>query len=121
MKPEDQMRDALQAIETVLSDAYHRHFAECCGRRSEQGCCGDFIEQWTPEDHKILDTLSPIQRQLSQTLAHRDAQPAVAVNEALYQALRHLHHNAKKSGANMGLALDVAEDALKQAEKGGAA
>lgn len=45
------------------------------------------------------------------------APPAAAINEQLYQALRHLYHNAKKSGAEMGLALDVAEDALKQAEK----
>ena len=30
----------------------------------------------------------------------------------LREALRHLHHNARKSGANMGLALDVAKDAL---------
>lgn len=67
--PHEQMREALQVIETVMNDAYHRHFAECCGRGREQGCCGDFIEQWTPEDHKILDTLSPIQRQLSQALA----------------------------------------------------
>lgn len=43
--------------------------------------------------------------------------PAAAINEQLYQALRHLYHNAKKSGAEMGLALDVAEDALKQADK----
>ncbi len=74
MNQNDQMREALQAIETVLADAYHRHFAECCGRGQGE-CCGDFIEQWTPEDHKILDTLSPIQRQLSQTLSHVNETP----------------------------------------------
>lgn len=61
------LTEALQAVETVLADAYHRHFAECCGR-GQGGCCGDFIEQWTPEDHKILDTLSPIQRKLQAAL-----------------------------------------------------
>lgn len=33
--------------------------------------------------------------------------------EQLHAALRHLHHNAKASGAEMGLALDVAEEALE--------
>ena len=49
------------------------------------------------------------------------AQPAVAVNEQLYKALRHLYYNAKNSGAEMGVALDVAEDAIAAAEaaKGG--
>lgn len=70
MNQNDQMREALQAIETVLDDSYHRHFAECCDRRNENGCCCDFIEQWTPEDQKIIETLAPIQRQLSQALNH---------------------------------------------------
>jgi methyl-accepting chemotaxis protein len=34
--------------------------------------------------------------------------------EAMGEALKHLTHNAKVSGANMGLGLDVAKDALKQ-------
>lgn len=33
-------------------------------------------------------------------------------NENLRNALRHLYHNAKKSGADMGLALEIAEEAL---------
>lgn len=74
----NQIREALDAIESVLADAYHRHFAECCGRGNENGCCGDFIEQWTPEDHKILDTLSPIQRSLQRALA---AEPAEHVHK----------------------------------------
>lgn len=73
MNQHDQMlREAFEAIETVLEDAYHRRFAECCGRGQNE-CCGDFIEQWTPEDHKILDTLSPIQRQLSKALTAKPA------------------------------------------------
>lgn len=40
--------------------------------------------------------------------------------EELLAALEHLHHNAKASGAEMGLALDVAEEAIAKA-KGGAA
>lgn len=79
MNQTEQMREALQAIEAVLEDAYHRHFAECCGR-GQGWCCGDFIEQWTPEDHKILDTLSPIQRKLSQALAAEPA-PLVRLTE----------------------------------------
>lgn len=72
----EQMREALQAIETVMEDAYHRRFAECCGNGHGE-CCGDFIEQWTPEDNKIMETLAPIQRQLSQALASEgQAEPA---------------------------------------------
>lgn len=40
--------------------------------------------------------------------------------DELLAALEHLHHNAKASGAEMGLALDVAEEAIAKA-KGGAA
>lgn len=36
-----------------------------------------------------------------------------ATVERLRGALKHLHHNAKASGAEMGLALDVASDALE--------
>jgi len=39
-----------------------------------------------------------------------------AVNQELVEALKHLLHNAKASGAEMGLALDVAEAALKKLE-----
>jgi hypothetical protein len=35
--------------------------------------------------------------------------------KVLRDALRHLAHNARKSGADMGLALDVAQDALQGA------
>lgn len=35
----------------------------------------------------------------------------------LFIALRHLNHNAIKSGAEMGLALNVAKDAIAKAEK----
>ena len=36
-----------------------------------------------------------------------------ATVEQLRDALKHLHHNAKASGAEMGLALDVAEESLE--------
>ena len=38
-----------------------------------------------------------------------------ALNQELLDALLHLHHNAKHSGADMGLAFDVAEAAIKKA------
>ncbi len=44
----------------------------------------------------------------------------IAAAPELLAALEHLHHNAKASGAEMGLALDVAESAIAKA-KGGAA
>ena len=58
---------ALEAIETVLNDAYDRRFQECCGRAGHE-CCGDAIEAWTPEDSRIMEVLSPVQRQLSDQL-----------------------------------------------------
>ena len=74
-----QLRDAAQqalgALETVLSDAYHRSFQECCGRIGF-GCCGNPNEAWTPEDNKIMDLLSPAQRQLSDALRAALAEPA---------------------------------------------
>lgn len=44
----------------------------------------------------------------------------VEINNELLAALVHLHHNARASGVEMGLALDVAEEAIAKA-KGGAA
>jgi hypothetical protein len=41
-----------------------------------------------------------------------------ALNAKLLEALRHLHHNAKASGANMGLALDVSAAAIAAATGG---
>ena len=40
----------------------------------------------------------------------------VAMNKELLAALEHLHYNAKSSGAEMGLALDVAEEAIHKAK-----
>lgn len=53
------------------------------------------------------------------TLAQAFVQMTLQRDELL-QALIHLHHNAKASGAEMGLALDVAKDAIAKV-KGGAA
>ena len=39
------------------------------------------------------------------------------LNQELVETLKHLLHNAKASGAEMGLALDVAEAALKNFEE----
>lgn len=39
-------------------------------------------------------------------------------NQQLVDALMHLRHNAKRSGADMGLALDVADEAIKKAVLG---
>jgi len=68
----DQLREAaqaaLEAVETVLNDAYHRRFPECCGRPQGYECCGDWNEARTPDDNRIMDLLSPVQRQLSETL-----------------------------------------------------
>ena len=36
-------------------------------------------------------------------------------NRELVDALMHLRHNAKRSGADMGLALDVADEIIKKA------
>lgn len=39
-------------------------------------------------------------------------------NRDLLDALMHLRHNAKRSGADMGLALDVVDEAIKKAVLG---
>lgn len=48
--------------------------------------------------------------------AFKELKQLRSLNEELREALLHLYHNAKHSGANMGLALDVAEAAIKKAE-----
>lgn len=64
----------------------------------------------TSEDYatRPLQKLQFIQRQNNELSA---------TVEQLRDALRHLHHNAKASGAEMGLALDVAEEALESTPK----
>ena len=74
-KLRDAAQQALGALETVLYDAYHRRFPECCGRPGIE-CCGNPNEAWTPEDNKIMDLLSPAQRQLSDALRAALAEPA---------------------------------------------
>lgn len=43
----------------------------------------------------------------------------IAAAPEMYEALRHLAHNARASGAEMGLALVVAYDVLNKIEGGG--
>ena len=40
----------------------------------------------------------------------------IAAAPELLEALKHLAHNAKASGANMGLALDVAQEVIRKVE-----
>lgn len=47
--------------------------------------------------------------------AFKELKQLRSLNQELLEALVHLHHNAKRSGADMGLALDVAEDAIQKA------
>lgn len=50
--------------------------------------------------------------------AEADAVAEMAKQRAeLLEALKHLRHNARASGAEMGLALDVADEAIYNAEK----
>lgn len=42
----------------------------------------------------------------------------IAAAPKLLMALRHLEHNARKSGADMGMALDVAREAIAEATGG---
>lgn len=54
---------------------------------------------------------------LSAEDAEENAQ-LIALLPEMYEALRHLAHNARASGAEMGLALDVAYDLLHKMDGG---
>ena len=68
------LREALQAqvvaMREVLEAAYHRHFAECCGRPWDE-CCGSPIEAWSADDLHILNTLGPAEKQARAALAQQ--------------------------------------------------
>lgn len=69
------------------------------------------LRQYIDRGRQAADLIEQQQQQIVQ-LEQRNNELSVMV-ESLYNALKHLHHNAKASGAEMGLALDVAEEALE--------
>ena len=60
---------ALEAVQDALEDAYGNAMPVCCGRGNGIECCGNPAPDWSPEDQRIMDVLSPIQRELSAMLS----------------------------------------------------
>lgn len=59
---------ALEAVQDALEDAYGNAMPVCCGRGNGIECCGNPAPDWSPEDQRVMDVLSPIQRELSAML-----------------------------------------------------
>lgn len=78
------------------------------GRGVETGIIAPALQTPLANAYNKLVESSKLIEQLQQ----RNNELAATV-EQLRDALRHLHHNAKASGCEMGLALDVAEEALE--------
>lgn len=75
--PVERIQIALEAVQDAMVDAYSNAYQECCGRGQGQ-CCGDPDVAWSAEDQRIMDALSPAQRELSALLA---AAPECAAQE----------------------------------------
>lgn len=74
MVPVERIQIALEAVQNAMLDAYSNAYQECCGRGQGQ-CCGDPDAAWSAEDQRIMDALSPAQRELSGLLAAAPAAP----------------------------------------------
>lgn len=72
--PVERIQIALEAVQNATLDAYSNAYQECCGRGQGQ-CCGDPDPAWSAEDQRIMDALSPAQRELSALLAAAPAAP----------------------------------------------
>lgn len=66
--PVERIQIALESIQDAMSDAYNNGYQECCGRGQVE-CCGNPDVSWSVEDQRIMDALSPAQRELSALLA----------------------------------------------------
>lgn len=64
-----QLESALDSVRSTMESAYHRHFPECCGSYSPDGCCGNPREAWSKEDHETMGALGPAEKALSAMLA----------------------------------------------------
>jgi hypothetical protein len=111
--PVERIQIALEAVQNAMLDAYSNAYQECCGRGQGQ-CCGDPDPAWSAEDQRIMDALSPAQRELSGLLAAAPAAPVarepdtVAVpRELLDSAATWLEVHAPSGGSVEG---DVAHD-----------
>jgi hypothetical protein len=58
----------LHTVQDALHDAYQNAGLVCCGK-SMIDCCGSPLPEWSEADQKIMDVLSPIQRELSALLS----------------------------------------------------
>lgn len=74
MVPVERIQIALEAVQNAMLDAYSNAYQECCGRGQGQ-CCGYPDAAWSAEDQRIMDALSPAQRELSGLLAAAPAAP----------------------------------------------
>lgn len=92
------------------------------GRFIEDGSIGNVVDaigdsviyiQQT-KDTRSADSRNAVAEYASHAINSHDE--LVAMNKELLAALEHLHHNARASGAEMGLALDVAVSAIAKAK-----
>lgn len=59
----------LESVRDALEDAYGNAMPVCCGSGNGFECCGCPEPEWSPEDQRIMDVLSPIYRDLNAMLA----------------------------------------------------
>lgn len=70
--PDERLLALLDKVQDALQDAYHNAGLVCCGK-SMMNCCGSPVADWSESDKKIMDVLSPIQRDLSAMLSASQA------------------------------------------------
>lgn len=104
--------------EAITSLSYLGEDGECAGQADYKVVVQGLMEERSKIgmdiDAAIRDGVvpdeHPLRSRLEMLANHRQRE------QELLQALKHLHHNAKASGAEMGLALEVAEKAISGAE-----
>jgi hypothetical protein len=64
----ERLESLLHTVQGALYAAYQNADLVCCGKFM-MDCCGSQVSEWSEADQKIMDVLSPIQRELFDLLS----------------------------------------------------
>lgn len=46
--------EVLRKMQEQAEGAYHNCYAECCGKYTNKGCCGDYVQAWSERDRVVM-------------------------------------------------------------------
>ena len=58
--------EVLRKMQEQAEESYHNCYAECCGKYTNKGCCGDYVQTWSERDRVVMETLGEHINKLSE-------------------------------------------------------